>query len=225
MAENFLVKRAGATTGVLALERGSTIKVRVPDARPVVCIRFSISEGVSSAEIEEFATLLVDTEVRVNSKHMRRGWGLIRVPRRRLDTIMAGEAVKHFLSEDERIELEINTKKPEGGDYVLGEGDAVDLAPHVSKRLSSSQLALDSPPPRQGQGPQRAPPSQAGTAKRKIESSQSWQARKWGRSDSSAAGRRPKGEQAKEIRGVARVQITRRSTTTGVEGPATPLFP
>ena len=64
---------------------------------------------------------------------MRRGWGLIRVPRRRLDTIMAGETMKHFLSEDERIELEINTKKPEGGDYVLGEGDAIDLAPHVSK--------------------------------------------------------------------------------------------
>ena len=118
---------------------------------------------------------------------MRRGWGLIRVPRRRLDTIMAGEALKHFLSEDERIELKINTKKPEGGDYVLGEGDAVDLAPHVSKRLSSSQLALDSPPPRQGQGPQRAPPSQAGTAKRKIESSQSWQAQKWGRSESSSS--------------------------------------
>ena len=73
VAENFLVKRAGATTGVLALERGSTVKVRVPDARPAVCIRFSISEGVSSAEIEEFATLLVDTEVHVNSKHMRRG--------------------------------------------------------------------------------------------------------------------------------------------------------
>ena len=49
VAENFLVKRVGATTGVL--ERGSTVKVRVPDARPAVCIRFSISEGVSSAEI------------------------------------------------------------------------------------------------------------------------------------------------------------------------------
>ena len=100
---------------------------------------------------------------------------------------MAGEAVKHFLSEDERIELEINTKKPEGGDYVLGEGDAVDLAPHVSKRLSSSQLTLDSPPPRQGQGPPRASPSQTGTAKRKIESSQSWQTQKWGRSESSSS--------------------------------------
>ena len=84
----------------MVLERGSTVKVRVPDARPAVCIRFSISEGVSSAEIEEFATLLVDTEVHVNSKHMRRDWGLIGVPRRRLDTIMAGEAVKLFLSED-----------------------------------------------------------------------------------------------------------------------------
>ena len=51
---------------------------------------------------------------------------------------MSGEAVEHFLSEDERIELEINTKKPEGGDYVLGEGDVVHLDPHVSKRLSIS---------------------------------------------------------------------------------------
>ena len=95
--------------------------------------------------------------------------------------------MKHFLSEDERIELEINTKKPEGGDYVLGEGDAVDLAPHVSKRLSSSQLTLDSPPPRQGQVPSRTSPSQMGTAKRKIESPQGWQSQKWARSESSSS--------------------------------------
>ena len=73
--------------------------------------------------------------------------------------------MKQFLSEDERIELEINTKKPEGGDYALEEGDAVDLALHVSKRLSTSQLTLDSPPPRREQDPLRATPSQSGAAR------------------------------------------------------------
>ena len=142
-AESFLAKRVGEGAGTLVSATCSSVTVAPIDKRVVLGLNFAMVKGTTLQEVNDLPTSSwriqhARPRVQVTNKHLEAKWSFLRVLKSTVTKPFGTKMNMKFVSEDNKVKVQISAQSPTGLAYYVEEGSSHDVGaqPVSDQRVS-----------------------------------------------------------------------------------------